>query len=187
MEKDIVREINDLRRNPKAYVEKLVKNKQYFKEGSNIWKHPDSKAAIKTEEGPAAYDEAIYFLKTKAKPVGTLTPSKGLNNIASDFLAEYQKDFNSKVEMDPIIQKYGDFTGNFRRLVQFGSPIAETIIINLLVGDGDKSRGYRDALLCPDYKKVGVAFGTHETYRQCTVICACQDFKNKDDDDDTVS
>ena len=30
-EKDLVNEINELRKNPKAYAEKLEKNKQYFK------------------------------------------------------------------------------------------------------------------------------------------------------------
>ena len=64
-EKDLVNEINELRKNPKAYAEKLVKNKQYFKENSNNWKHPDAKAGIKTIEGPAAYDEAIDFFKKK--------------------------------------------------------------------------------------------------------------------------
>lgn len=183
MERDLVREINDLRGNPQAYVEKLVKNKQYFKEGGNIWKHPDNKAALKTEEGPAAYDEAIYFLKTKAEAAETLTPSKGLNKIAADFLAEYQKDANANVEIEPVVKKYGEFGGTIRRLVQFGSPTAEQIIIQLLVSDGDKTRGHREALLSKDLKKVGVAFGEHDVYRQCSVIVASTTFQNNDGDD----
>ena len=186
MERDLVREINDLRRSPSAYAEKLVKNKQYFND-KKVWKHPDAEAGIKTEEGPAAYDEAILFLRTKAEPQETLTPSKGLNRVAADFLAAFQKDVEAKVDIGEVVQKYGEFTGNFRRLAQFGSPTAEQVIVNLVVCDGDKSRGHRDALLAPFLKKVGVAFGNHETYKVCSVIVACTTFDNKVDADDTVN
>ena len=40
-ERELVREVNDLRRNPAAYADKLLKNKQYFEEGTNIWKNPN--------------------------------------------------------------------------------------------------------------------------------------------------
>ena len=186
MERDVVKEINDLRRSPSSYAEKLVKNKQYFKPGENVWKHPDSEAGIKTEEGPAAYDEAILFLRTKAEPQETLKPSKGLNKVASDFLAEFQKDVNAQVEIEPVVQKYGEFTGNFRRLAQFGSATAEQVVINLVVCDGDKTRGHREALLFPTLKRVGVAYGNHDTYKRCTVIVACTTFENKVDADDSV-
>ena len=185
-EKELYREVNKLRKNPARYAEKIVKNKQFFKDGSNIWKHPDAKAGIKTEEGPAAYDEAIRFLKNNAQAVGELTPSKGLNKIASDFLYEFQKDPNANVEIEPIVEKRGNFTGNFRRLVQFGSDTAELVVVNLVVCDGDKTRGHRDALLSDNLHQVGVAHGNHDTYRQCSVIVACTKFENTVDGDDSV-
>ena len=185
MERDLVREINDLRRSPSSYAEKLVKNKQYFKDGK-IWKHPDAEAGIKTEEGPAAYDEAILFLRTKAEPQETLTPSKGLNKVASEFLAAFQKDVEAKVDIGEVVKKYGDFTGNFRRLAQFGSSTAEQVVVNLVVCDGDKTRGHRDALLAPNLKRVGVAYGKHDVYKVCSVIVACTTFENSVDADDTV-
>ena len=58
---DLINEINELRKDPKKYAGKLVKYKQYFKEGSNIWKHPDFERGVKTEEGPTSYDESIVF------------------------------------------------------------------------------------------------------------------------------
>ena len=185
-ERDLVREVNELRSNPKGYAEKIVKNKQFFKDGTNIWKHPDAKAGIKTEEGPSAYDEAIKFLKTHAVAVDKLTPSKGLNKVASDFLYEFQKDPNANVEIESIVDKHGNFSGNFRRLVQFGSHTPELVVVNLVVCDGDKSRGHRDALLSSDLKRVGVAHGEHDTYRQCSVIVACTKFDNTIDADDSV-
>ena len=186
MEKEIIKEINELRGNPSEYVQKLIKNKQYFQNGGKNWKHPDFKASIKTEEGPAAYDEAIDFLKSHSASLEHLTPSKGLNKIALEFLRKFQKDANEEVELGPIVEKHGDFTGAFRRLAEFGSHTAELIVVNLLVCDGDKSRVYREALLSDKLKKIGVAHGKHDLYNKCTVIVACTTFKNKFDPDDSV-
>ena len=182
-ERDLIKEINLLRTNPKGFADKIAAAKTYFK--GNIWRHPDAKAGIKTEEGPAAYDEAIDFLKRKASPVDELIPSKSLSKIAGDFLGEFQRDFNAEVEMDPIIDRYGKFTGNFRRLVEFGANSPEQVIINLVVSDGDKSRGHRDALLLDNIKYVGVAHGTHDTYRTCSVITCATQFENTVDSNDT--
>ena len=76
MSLNLINEVNDLRRNPAKYIEKLQKSKDFFKPGTNIWKHPDNKATLKTEKGPAAYDEAISFLKNKSSPKGELPHPK---------------------------------------------------------------------------------------------------------------
>ena len=184
IEKELLKEVNELRTNPKGYAEKIEKNKQYFKD--KIYKHPDDKAGIKTEEGAEAYDEAIDFLKNKAVAVEALIPSKGLNKIAIDILTEYQKNIDAELNLDEIIGKHGSYTGAYRQVVQFGSSRPEQIIINLVVSDGDKTRGQRDALLMEDMKKVGVAYGTHETYRNLTVITECSKFENTIDGDDSA-
>ena len=101
-------------------------------------------------------------------------------------MAEYQKNADANVEIDKIVDKHGSFTGNFRRLVQFGSDTPELVIVNLIVGDGDKSRGYRDALLADNLKRVGVAHGKHDVYRQVSVIVACTKFENTIDADDSA-
>ena len=187
MERDLIKEVNELRKNPAAYARKLEKNKGYFqkekKKDKYIWKHPDAERGVYSEEGPAAYDEAINFLK-KTKSVAALTASKGLNKIAADFLVEYQKDADANVEIDPVVDKYGTIEGNFKRMVQFGSPTAELVVVHLVVCDGDKSRGYREVLLNSALKQIGVAHGSHDSYRQCSVIVECEKFVNTIDGDD---
>lgn len=185
-EKELVREVNDLRRNPYAYADKIAKNKKYFQKDSNVWKQPKSNIAIKTEEGPAAYDEAIEFLKNKAMSRNELAPSKGLTKIAEDFLKEYQKDASAKVELEGIVQRHGKFTGYFRRLVQLGSNTPEYVVISLVVGDGDKTRSYRDALLAENLNKIGVAHGEQKEYKQCSVITVCNEFTNADGSNDAI-
>ena len=181
--KDLFNEINLLRTNPSEFSEKISKSKEYFK--GNIWIDPETKAGIQTAEGPAAYDEAIEFLKN-ASPVEELKPSKGLMNIANDMLELFQKDANDRTDINSIIDKYGSYGGSFRRSVEFGAPNAEQAIINLVVCDGNKSRGNREALLDENLEKIGIASGKHGTYRTCSVIVGCTNFENSDDSDDTA-
>ena len=181
--RDVLKELNELRRDPSGYSYKVQKYKDYFE--GNILRIPGNKAGIKTEEGPAAYDEAINFLK-RAQAAQEMTPSKGLCNIAEDFLASVQKqDPNNlaNIDMDSIINRHGSFTGNFSRSMEFGGATPEQVIVNLVVSDGDKSRGQRDALLNDNLKKCGVATGPHDTYRTATIIVGCTKFENSSGDD----
>ena len=183
---NLVKEVNDFRRNPYAYADKIAKNKKYFENGTNNWKQPKSNLVIKTQEGPAAYDEAIDFLKNKSKSRNELTPSKGLTKIAEELLKEYQKDPNSNVDIGGIVKNQGKFKGMFRDLVQLGSDVPEFVVVSLIVGDGDKTRSYRDALLSENLNKIGVAHGEHKDYRQCSVITICNDFTNADGSSDAI-
>ena len=49
--------------------------------------------------------------------------------------------------MEEIIAKHGEFTGNFSRAMEFGADTSEKVVMNLVVCDGDKTRGQREALL----------------------------------------
>ena len=183
---DLVKEVNDFRRNPYAYADKIAKNKKYFEEGTNNWKQPKSNFVIKTLEGPAAFDEAVDFLKNKSKSRNELTPSRGLTKIAEELLKEYQKDPNGNPDVAGIVKNQGKFTGMFRNLVQCGSNVPEFVVVSLIVGDGDKTRSYRDALLSENLNKIGVAHGDHKDYRECSVITVCNDFINADGSNDAI-
>ena len=186
MQKEIFRELVELRLDPKKYAYKVERSKKYFIEGGKIWRYKNNIPVI-TEEGPAAYDEAIDFLKNKAETISTLNASKGLSKIASDILPKYKKGVN--VEIETIVKKYGEFDGKIKAFVQLdsaSSPTAEQIIINLLVCDGDKTRENRDTLLSKEINFVGVAIGNENSNRKDSVIVVCTDFMNRVDDSDSI-
>ena len=181
---ELVREINSLRTNPKKYSRTVAKYINYFK--GKILRLPGSNAGIKTEEGPDAYREAADFL-SKQPRIEALEPSKGLCRIAEDFIsAVQQSDPNDlgNIDMEEIINKYGSFGGSFSRAMDFGGETPEQALVNLIVSDGDTSRGQRESLLSTEIKRIGVANGEHETYRHCTAIVTCTEFENEVDDDD---
>ena len=177
----LIKEINILRTNPKKYAEKVQNFTKYFK--GKVLRIPGTNSGIRTEEGVDAYNEAVTFLN-KQKSIDPLQPSKGMCKIAEDLLKEVQRREPgqlSTIDMESIISKYGTFNGNFSRAIDFGGETPEQVLINLLVSDGDPSRGQRDSLLSTDLKIVGVANGTHRTYKKCTVIVTCTKFYSKND------
>ena len=181
---DLIMEINLLRTNPKKYAKTISKYMNYFK--GKLLCLPESNAGIQTEEGVEAFKEAVDFLNKQPK-IEPLKPSKGLCRIAEDFISIYQKpesgDLANK-DMEEIINKYGAFDGSFSRAMDFGGETPEMAIINLVVSDGDPSRGQRESLLSTEIKRIGVANGKHDTYRHCSAIITCTEFENTFDKDD---
>ena len=182
--KELVQEINSARTNPSGYAEKIERYKSYFT--GKILKIPNAKVNIQTKEGPEAYEECANFLKT-AEPVCELTPSKALTKMSNDLLKVVQKDPGElgTVDMNALIEEYGTFTGSFNRVMECGGATPEQVVVNLLVSDGEKTRGQRNALLSSALKRVGIASGKHDIYRTATMILFCTKFENKVDPDDT--
>lgn len=184
-EEQLVSKINELRTNPASYAPKLKEYVQYFK--GRTLRIPGTNAGISTQEGPQAYIEAADFL-SKQRSVEPLVPSKGLARICQDFMVKAEKlsepDDLGEIDLEEIIAKYGEFEGSLNRAMDFGGEDPEQVLINLIVCDGDDQRGNRESLLSTDLKKVGVATGTHPTYKFCTLIISCTEFNNSTDTDD---
>ena len=180
----LVEEINFLRTNPRRYASKVQNYTKYFK--GKILRLPGTNAGIKTIEGADAYREAVDYL-SKHSRIEAFTASKGMCKIAEEILKEAQvRDLGelNTIDVESIIAKYGAFNGNFSRAIDFGGETPEQVLINLLVCDGDPSRGQRDSLLSTDLKVVGIANGRHNTYRRCTVVVSCTQFYNAHEKDD---
>lgn len=181
---DLFKEMNDVRKNPSGYADKILGYKSYFKD--KVMYIPNSKTGISTEEGFPAFEEAAKVLKT-LKPVGELLPSKALGRVANDYLeiiGHCDPEKINDIELDPIIKKYGSFSGTFTNAIDFGSSTPELVVISLLVSDGDPSRQNREFLTNPELKKVGTATGKHDSYGTLTIVVSCTDFKNTYDKDD---
>ena len=183
-QKELLKEINEVRTNPKKYAKKVEKYISYFK-GKTLM-IPGKNAGMKTEEGAEAYKEAVDYL-SKVDPVKPLEPSIGLSRISKDFLEEVQKVDPSElnnINIDEITKKYGFFEGVMNREIDMGNETPEEIVMSIVTSDGDATRGHRDSLLSTDLKKFGAANGKHDIYRFCTIIIFCTKFNNNFDDDD---
>ena len=180
----IAQEINKVRTNPKDYCHQLSNFKMNF--DHLILNLPDFNVGIKTSEGKKAYDDAIDFLE-KQNEIHPLNPIQSLFKISEDYLTEIQKiDYSeiNNIDIESIIKKYGDFCGNFCRIVKFGYSDPEVIVNNLLACDGDSNRNERKIVMNENFYDFGVAFGKHNFFGYCTVIVFCSEFKSKESNND---
>ena len=180
----LIEEINNVRKDPAKFAEKLLGCKQYFT--GNVLRLPGLQP-VETQEGFGAFEEAAKFLKEK-KPIPELAPSKGLGKIAADFSTEISHtdpENIGNIDLNSIIKKYGSYSGNFTSAIDFGSSTPETVVMNLFVSDGDETRGNREFLIDEKLLKIGISSGKHDTYGYLTIIVSCEQFENTDKTDDT--
>ena len=177
-----------VRSEPKKFASIIREYKQYFK--GKVLRVPKSKVGIMTKEGADAFEEAAQFLDS-VKPIGTCQYNVGLTHVAKEVVeaAEKTDDPNSldELDMDAIFEKYGRFTGAFSRAMDFGSKDSTMVIINLVVSDGDKSRGQREGIFNSELKEIGVWTGKEKSYGQCTSIATATKFITKSSVEDIYS
>ena len=181
---EIIKEINIARTKPRKYAKFLKKIIKNFDE--NDLNYSEESINITTIEGIDAYEEAIEYLYN-VYPKPKLNLHLSLLNIANDYLnhakkISYEKIF--RLEINNLIEKYGTFTGNFSKLMDFGGLTAKSIVTNLIVCDGNHSRDYRNLIFDDNFRYIGVASVPHSEYKQFTVIMISENFKSLDSKND---
>ena len=183
--KEVIEYFNMVRSNPKKFASIIREYKQYFK--GKVLRVPNSKVGIMTKEGADAFEEAAKYLDS-VKAINTVKYNVGLTHVAKEVVDAAAKtdDINSldELDMDAIFDKYGRFTGAFSRAMDFGSKDSKMVIINLIVCDGDSSRGQREGIFNSELKEIGVWTGKEKTYGQCTSIATATKFTTNSNVDD---
>ncbi len=183
LEDEVLAEMNLLRKDPRAYADKLVALRRFYR-GKRIIRSEDQ-PAILTIEGVAALDEAIAALRRAPPRLPRLAHSGGLAAAArehaedlgrSGALAHDGSDGSSPAQR---VSRFGTWDGLVAENIAFGPSDAEEIVIGLLVDDGVPDRGHRDVLLTRELFFAGVACGPHPTYHITCVIDYATAFKPK--------
>ena len=177
---ELIYEINKIRKEPSSYLGKISKNKSKIQNNKNI---------NKAEEEVAKYEEAEQFLKDCPENQNELIPSIGLFRIAKDFLKEFEKyeiDKVDNIDIKKIIDKYGQCSGDLYKLIICGGAEAESVVINLIVCDGDQNREQRNKLFDKSFKKIGVAHGENPKYKYISIFILSTDFDNITEQDDEL-
>ena len=177
---ELIYEINKIRKEPSSYLGIISKNKSKIQKNKNI---------NKSKEGVDAYEEAEKFLKDCPENQNELIPSIGLFRIAQDFLKEFKKyeiDKVDNIDINKIIDKYGQYSGDLHKLIICGGDEAESVVNNLIVCDGEQNREQRNKLFDKSFKKIGVAHGEHPKYKYASIFILSTDFDNINDQDDVL-
>jgi uncharacterized protein YkwD len=175
LERVILQELNVARTQPDAYIRYLEHYRSLFKD--KTYRQPGTNFLIRTEEGPAAVDEAIAFLR-RQRPLSPLRWADGLARSGAELVRAQAKSRETghgsgRMAMAKRIQRHGTWTIAIGEAISYGPYVADRgrdVIAQLLVDDGVPSRGHRKALFDKDYRLAGVSCGPHPTFETACVI-----------------
>ncbi|HET6329904.1 MAG TPA: CAP domain-containing protein [Holophagaceae bacterium] len=175
--RQVVAEINWARQHPESAAAELKVWLPLF-EGGRYLAFP-GETRLRTEEGPAAVEEAIAFLE-KQKPLEPLTWSPSLAKAAEELVRDQSArggvghggsdGSTPESRMDHHARPLGEF-GEVATYGSFGQPpAARRAVLALIVDDGVKSRGHRALLFKPGFALAGGAWGPHPRFERVVVV-----------------
>jgi uncharacterized protein YkwD len=178
LEREVLEELNRVRSNPARFASYLESTLPQY-EGA-ILRRPTETMPVRTREGKVAVREAIAALKS-VKPMPTFKLSTGMTSGARDHV----RDIGPRGRLDHEgkdgsqswhrVSRYGKWGGRISENMSFGPETGRDVVAALLIDDGVPSRGHRKNILDPEVRIVGVACGTHKTYRRmCDVVHAAK-------------
>lgn len=185
MERAVIFELNKARSDPKRYALQVVAlmKKRYIGSRSPLAYLSFDSVWVRTYEGVPNIDACIRDM-CQAKPVGILSPSRGLSLAALDHTRDQgQTGDLGHIGIDmstPLkrILRYGSLTGYSGECLDYGNSDAQAIVVNLLIDDGVPDRGHRKCILNGKYKLVGVSIGKHPTYGVTSTIDFAGEYVN---------
>ena len=173
----VVVQINWARQNPKAAAAELKAWLPLF-EGGRYLAFP-GEPRLRTQEGPAAVEEAIAFLE-KQKPLQPVAWSDRLQRAAEDLARDQARHGGLGHEGSDgsmpwsRIARYGTVSGGVGEVATygtFGDPgDPRRAVLALIVDDGVADRGHRAILYDPGFALAGAAWASHPIYTRMVVV-----------------
>lgn len=173
----VLAEINLARANPAAYADYLVAMRASF--NGNRMTQP-GQPAVMTNEGVAAVDEAIAYLRG-LRPLPAMQMSAGMCHSANDHVLDVvNNDQTSHRGTDGSlpedrIGRYGSVTGSgqIAENIAYDAYSARDVVIGFIIDDGFAKRSHRLNIFSTEFTVIGVGVeGKASTASTCVVTFA---------------
>ena len=182
-EQELLDEINFARANPSAYIEFLEQYRVYYQDKSVHF--PDGSKLL-TNEGVAALDDAIAFLRT-VKPLSPLELRTGMVSGAKLHLADLQKTggFGHRGSDGSMpedrLSRFGMWEESVGEDIVYDSRGTRNDVIGMIIDDGVSTRGHRKNLFKPGYRVIGVAVSPPRNSKLLCVVTFAGGFVDRGD------
>lgn len=180
-EKDVIRELNLARTDPKGYGELVREFKRFYIDGAITI---DNRVPVATQEGTDAADEAIEYL-SRISPVQPLKVSRGLSLAARDHVSDQGKtgdtghDGSDGSTPRDRMNRYGTIQIKSGENISYGFLEARNIVIMFIIDDGVRNRNHRKNIFDPAFGVVGVHSGGHHDYEWMCVLDFAAGYQEK--------
>jgi uncharacterized protein YkwD len=165
IEKEVLEEINYVRKNPREYIKLLTSLKQEMKD--KLIRLPNGQKWMLIE-GIASIDNAIEDLG-KVSGLTPFKPSAGLAEVANNQLSDLKEDISyghkgkDGSNLLTRLNRVGFVERYFSENISYYAQNAKFIVLVWLIDDNVKSRGHRKALLSTNFNEIGIAFANGKT------------------------
>ncbi len=164
-EKELLQEVNLLRKDPPAYAELLIRRRKHFYLTADLVPADPPQRNPNLTEGKKAVLEAIDVLQ-KSKGVRKIKWKDGLHLASQEIRrlisGQQTTQPTSPEQVNRAIYSYGEYQGRATQLCGWGYSNPKEILCHLLISDGDATRHSREILLGQDFGYGGVALSPDE-------------------------
>ena len=176
----ILNEINYAREHPDEFVEKLKELQGSIEDSKDNCLFIENVPFIYTNLS-GSLNDAIKFLENQneiPKLIYNKTITQACDYLLDELVShdglddENANDFS----LENRLSKFGHPFGENFELIDYGMFDPEFIVINFILGDGDKNKFERNIIFNPKVKYVGIASGILSSEKICTIINFCEEF-----------
>lgn len=169
-------ELNRVRADPPRYADYLATLRPRYGPGG-IVRHPGA-VAVRSKEGIAALEEAIRALRG-ASPALRLTHCEPLALSAREYAAEQARSgaVGHGANSAARLSRHGAWQEAAGENIAYGSTTPARVVADLIIDDGQPSRGHRANILNRAFRVVGVGVDRHPRYGVVCVIDFAGGFK----------
>ena len=160
---EFLNEINSARAHPDVYISYLEQLKPLFK--GKVYR-----GSLETQEGWAAVEDAIAFLRT-VKPESPFNVSSGLQLAAKAHVKDQSlsgatghETQGSGAMIEDRVKPFGSWEGAIGENLSYGNDSARERLLTWLIDDGVSTRGHRKRVMSSDYRVAGLSCGKHTEY-----------------------
>ena len=179
---EILKEINRARQSPEEYITIFDDILKRIKDKKDNCLFLDNVPFVYNDLF-GSLTESIQFLKTQKK-LPTLIYNQSISDCCENLLYAFvnNPDYkNNNLNYENRINEYGHIFGENYEIINYDISDAEFLVINMILGDGDKSKFERKVIFNPNLKYIGIISGIVPPNKFCIIINSCEDFYEIDE------